>query len=287
MRFRTTVELGGKTATGLRVPADVVEALGTPTARPRDDRRAHLPQHRRRLRRRVHAPAQRREPRRGRRRRGRRGRRRPGARRRAPLGGGPAGLRRGSRRPRLDARRFLDRSRTANDAGSCSASRTRRPRRHGCVGSPPRSTGWRRAAASAEGRPRARTHARDPDHAAAYETGLPPPSPPPLPLPSPPRARRATIASSVTIRAEDEHAAVRPRERTKTAGRPSDLADEPAEERADRLAPPGEEPVAGVHPPEQRVRDDPLAQRDRDHVPHDDRQPRTRRTQPRPARRWP
>ncbi|WP_104480186.1 YdeI/OmpD-associated family protein [Actinokineospora auranticolor] len=28
MRFRTTVELGGKTATGLRVPADVVEALG-------------------------------------------------------------------------------------------------------------------------------------------------------------------------------------------------------------------------------------------------------------------
>jgi hypothetical protein len=28
MRFRTTVELGGKTATGMRVPADVVEALG-------------------------------------------------------------------------------------------------------------------------------------------------------------------------------------------------------------------------------------------------------------------
>ncbi len=27
MRFRTTVELGGKTATGLRVPADVVAAL--------------------------------------------------------------------------------------------------------------------------------------------------------------------------------------------------------------------------------------------------------------------
>lgn len=29
MRFRTTVELGGKTATGLPVPAEVVEALGT------------------------------------------------------------------------------------------------------------------------------------------------------------------------------------------------------------------------------------------------------------------
>lgn len=28
MRFRTTVELGGKTATGLEVPADVVDALG-------------------------------------------------------------------------------------------------------------------------------------------------------------------------------------------------------------------------------------------------------------------
>jgi bifunctional DNA-binding transcriptional regulator/antitoxin component of YhaV-PrlF toxin-antitoxin module len=28
MKFRTTVELGGKTATGLPVPADVVEALG-------------------------------------------------------------------------------------------------------------------------------------------------------------------------------------------------------------------------------------------------------------------
>jgi hypothetical protein len=29
MRFRTTVELGGKTATGLRVPPDVVAALGS------------------------------------------------------------------------------------------------------------------------------------------------------------------------------------------------------------------------------------------------------------------
>jgi len=28
MRFKTTLELGGKTATGFRVPADVVEALG-------------------------------------------------------------------------------------------------------------------------------------------------------------------------------------------------------------------------------------------------------------------
>ena len=28
MRFRTTVELGGKTATGLPVPAEVVEGLG-------------------------------------------------------------------------------------------------------------------------------------------------------------------------------------------------------------------------------------------------------------------
>ena len=28
MRFRSTVELGGKTATGIRVPADVVEGLG-------------------------------------------------------------------------------------------------------------------------------------------------------------------------------------------------------------------------------------------------------------------
>ena len=28
MRFRTTVELGGRTATGLRVPPEVVEALG-------------------------------------------------------------------------------------------------------------------------------------------------------------------------------------------------------------------------------------------------------------------
>ena len=28
MRFRTTVELGGKTATGIEVPADVVERLG-------------------------------------------------------------------------------------------------------------------------------------------------------------------------------------------------------------------------------------------------------------------
>lgn len=29
MRFRTTVELGGKTATGMEVPADVVTALGS------------------------------------------------------------------------------------------------------------------------------------------------------------------------------------------------------------------------------------------------------------------
>jgi hypothetical protein len=29
MRFRTTVELGGKTATGMRVPADVVAGLGS------------------------------------------------------------------------------------------------------------------------------------------------------------------------------------------------------------------------------------------------------------------
>ena len=29
MEFRTTVELGGKTATGLQVPDDVVEALGS------------------------------------------------------------------------------------------------------------------------------------------------------------------------------------------------------------------------------------------------------------------
>jgi hypothetical protein len=29
MRFRTTVELGGKTATGMRVPADVVTGLGS------------------------------------------------------------------------------------------------------------------------------------------------------------------------------------------------------------------------------------------------------------------
>jgi len=29
MKFRTLVELGGKTATGLRVPADVVAALGS------------------------------------------------------------------------------------------------------------------------------------------------------------------------------------------------------------------------------------------------------------------
>jgi antitoxin component of MazEF toxin-antitoxin module len=28
MRFRTTVELGGRTATGMRVPPEVVEALG-------------------------------------------------------------------------------------------------------------------------------------------------------------------------------------------------------------------------------------------------------------------
>jgi hypothetical protein len=28
MKFRTTIELGGKTATGFRIPADVVEALG-------------------------------------------------------------------------------------------------------------------------------------------------------------------------------------------------------------------------------------------------------------------
>ena len=29
MRFRTTVELGGRTATGLPVPAEVVDALGS------------------------------------------------------------------------------------------------------------------------------------------------------------------------------------------------------------------------------------------------------------------
>ena len=28
MRFTTTIELGGKTATGFRVPADIVAALG-------------------------------------------------------------------------------------------------------------------------------------------------------------------------------------------------------------------------------------------------------------------
>ena len=29
MKFRTTIELGGKTATGMRVPPEVVEALGS------------------------------------------------------------------------------------------------------------------------------------------------------------------------------------------------------------------------------------------------------------------
>jgi hypothetical protein len=34
MRFRTVIELGGKTATGFRVPPDVVEALGQGRKRP-------------------------------------------------------------------------------------------------------------------------------------------------------------------------------------------------------------------------------------------------------------
>ena len=34
MRFRTTIQLEGKTATGFRVPADVVEALGQGKKRP-------------------------------------------------------------------------------------------------------------------------------------------------------------------------------------------------------------------------------------------------------------
>ena len=29
MRFSTTIELGGKTATGMQVPTEIVEALGT------------------------------------------------------------------------------------------------------------------------------------------------------------------------------------------------------------------------------------------------------------------
>ena len=29
MRFHATIELGGKTATGMRVPAEIVEALGS------------------------------------------------------------------------------------------------------------------------------------------------------------------------------------------------------------------------------------------------------------------
>jgi len=33
MRFRATVELGGKTATGIRVPAEVVAGPGGRTAR--------------------------------------------------------------------------------------------------------------------------------------------------------------------------------------------------------------------------------------------------------------
>ena len=43
-----------------------------------------------------------------------------------------------------------------------------------------------------------------------------------------------------------------------------------AERRPDRHGPPPDQPVAGVHPPEQPVGGDPLAQRDRDHIPEHD-----------------
>ena len=43
MRFRTTVELGGKTATGLRVPAEVVEALGAGSGPPSGSTSARTP----------------------------------------------------------------------------------------------------------------------------------------------------------------------------------------------------------------------------------------------------
>lgn len=73
MRSRTTIELGGKTATGFRVPAEVVEALKSgKRPRVRDRQRAHGPQHRGRLRRSVHASPQRDEPHRRRSRRRRR-----------------------------------------------------------------------------------------------------------------------------------------------------------------------------------------------------------------------
>ena len=50
MRFRTTILQGDKTATGIQVPDEVVEALGGgKRAGPRDDQRLHVPEHVRRM----------------------------------------------------------------------------------------------------------------------------------------------------------------------------------------------------------------------------------------------
>ncbi len=64
MEFHSTVELGGKTATGIEVPAEVVETLGGGKRPPvtRHGRRAHLPNDGGADGRAVHDPAQCREP---------------------------------------------------------------------------------------------------------------------------------------------------------------------------------------------------------------------------------
>ena len=67
MRFRTTILQGGKTATGIRVPDEVVEALGKGKrpARVREaDQRVHVSEHRRGHGRRLHGRRECREPRR-------------------------------------------------------------------------------------------------------------------------------------------------------------------------------------------------------------------------------
>jgi len=62
MRFQATIELGGKTATGIAVPPEIVDSLGS-GKRPRvqgHDPRLHVPQHDRADGRQVHAADQRR-----------------------------------------------------------------------------------------------------------------------------------------------------------------------------------------------------------------------------------
>ena len=110
----------------------------------------------------------------------------------------------------------------------------------------------------------------------ATARGSPAVRPPPRPPPMAASLRRLGVALRLgggDRRVGDdrpgEEQECRSRTREQEHGRqPQRLPDEAAEQRADRLRSPGQEPVARVHATEERVGDDPLPERHRDHVPH-------------------